>query len=269
VAELPSADFLHRLADVADRETLPRFRTDLAVDSKFKEGYSFDPVTEADREAEIAIRVAIKAEYPDHAILGEELGQTGSGPYRWVLDPVDGTRPFICGLPVWGTLIGLTVDGRAKLGMMSQPFTGERFWATADGAWCERAGKRERLSTRDVGALSQAILHTTSPEHYHGELKQGFDRLAASVRMTRYGGGCYAMAMLAAGRIDLAVEPSLQPYDIVALIPIVEKAGGVVTRIDGGRAEEGGPVIALATAGLHAAALHPLNRTRRLSMGVD
>ena len=152
MAELPSADFLHRLADVADRETLPRFRTDLAVDSKFKEGYRFDPVTEADREAEIAIRVAIKAEYPDHAILGEELGQTGSGPYRWVLDPVDGTRPFICGLPVWG----------------------------------------------------------------------------------------------------------LQPYDIVALIPIIEKAGGVVTRIDGGRAEEGGPIIASATAGLHAAALHLL-----------
>jgi histidinol phosphatase-like enzyme (inositol monophosphatase family) len=189
--KLPSADFLHRLADVADRETLPRFRTDLAVDSKSGERY-FDPVTEADREAEIAIRAVIMAEYPDHAILGEELGQTGSGRYRWVLDPVDGTRPFICGLPVWGTLIGLTVDGRAEMGMMSQPFTGERFWATADGAWRERAGKCERLSTRDVGALSRAILHTTGPEHYHGELKQGFDRLAASVRMTRYGGECYA-----------------------------------------------------------------------------
>jgi len=257
--KLPSADFLHRLADIADRETLPRFRTDLAVESKTGEGY-FDPVTEADREAEIAIRAAIDAEYPDHAILGEEFGLTGSGSCRWVLDPVDGTRPFICGLPVWGTLIGLTVDGRAEQGMMSQPFTRERFWATADGAWYEHAGRRQRLSTRDVGTLSRAILHTTSPDrHYHGELKQGFDRLAASVRMTRYGGDCYAMAMLAAGRIDLAVEPSLQPYDIVALIPIIEKAGGVVTRIDGGLAEDGGPVLASATAGLHAQALHLLN----------
>ncbi|MGY4617697.1 histidinol phosphatase-like enzyme (inositol monophosphatase family) [Bradyrhizobium sp. USDA 4472] len=253
--QLPSADFLHRLADVADRETLPRFRTELAIDTKFKEGYAFDPVTEADRQAEIAVRAAITAEYPDHAILGEETGLTGHGPFRWVLDPVDGTRPFICGLPVWGTLIGLTVNGRAELGLMSQPFTGERFWADADGAWYERQGERQRLSTRDVGTLSNAILHTTSPEHYHGNLKSGFDRLAGSVRMTRYGGECYAMVMLAAGRIDLAIEPSLQPYDIVALIPIIERAGGVVTRIDGGRAEEGGPVLASATPELHAAAL--------------
>ena len=237
---------------------MPRFRTDLAVVSKTGESY-FDPVTEADREAEIAIRTVIVAEYPDHAILGEELGQTGSGRYRWVLDPVDGTRPFICGLPVWGTLIGLTVDGRAEQGMMSQPFTGERFWATADGAWCERAGKRERLSTRDVGALSRAILHTTSPEHYHGELKQGFDRLAASVRMTRYGGECYAMAMLAAGRIDLAVEPSLQPYDIVALIPIIERAGGVVTRIDWRTGRGGRPGHRVGDGGPHADALRLLN----------
>src|SRR3954453_15920896 len=167
--KLPSADFLHRLADIADRETLPRFRTDLAADSKTGEAY-FDPVTEADREAEIAIRAVIEPEYPAHAILGEELGLTGTPSSRWVLDPVDGTRPFICGLPVWGTLIGLTVDGRAELGMMSQPFTSERFWATAAGTWCERAGQRKPLSTRDVGTLSLAILHTTGPEHYHGEL---------------------------------------------------------------------------------------------------
>jgi histidinol phosphatase-like enzyme (inositol monophosphatase family) len=255
----PGTTFLHRLADIADAQTMPRYRIELALETKFKEGYAFDPVTEADREAEIAIRAEISAEYPDHAILGEELGQTGGGSCCWVLDPVDGTLPFICGLPVWGTLIGFTVNGRAEMGMMSQPFTGERFWADSDGAWCERAGKRDRLATRDVGTLSQAILHTTSPEHYHGDIKQGFDRLAASVRMTRYGGECYAIAMLAAGRIDLAVEPSLQPYDIVALIPIVEKAGGVVTRLDGERAEEGGPVLVSATPALHFEALRLLN----------
>lgn len=255
---LPDADFLHHLADIADAETLRRFRTDLAVDTKPKEGYTFDPVTEADREAEIAVRAAINERFPDHAVLGEEMGLTGSGRYRWVLDPVDGTRPFICGLPVWGTLIGLTIDDRAELGMMSQPFTRERFWADRDGAWTQRDGRRQRLATRDVGSLDHAILHTTSPEHFAGDLAAGFDRLKAAVRMTRYGGECYAMAMIAAGRIDLAIEPSLQPYDIVALIPIIERAGGVVTRLDGTRGEEGGAVLVAATPALHAAALREL-----------
>lgn len=253
----PDADFLHRLADLADRETLPRYRIDLAVETKDKPGCGFDPVTEADREAEIALRAEIGAAFPDHAVLGEELGSSGSGRYRWVLDPVDGTRPFLCGLPVWGTLIGLTVDGRAELGMMSQPFTRERFWADRDGAWTERDGARRRIATRDVGAVDRAILHTTSPLA-EGPLAAGFAALAAAVRMTRYGGECYAMAMLAAGRIDLAFEPSLQPYDIVALIPIIERAGGVVTRLDGGRAEAGGAVLAAGTAALHAQALRIL-----------
>jgi histidinol phosphatase-like enzyme (inositol monophosphatase family) len=261
--QAPDTAFLHRLADIADAETMPRYRTELAIDTKVKEGYTFDPVTEADRQAEIAIRATITQTYPDHAILGEELGQTlgqeGASPYRWVLDPVDGTRPFICGLPVWGTLIGLEHHGRAKLGMMSQPFTGERFWADSNGAWTERNGDRRKLSTRNVGSLSQAIVHTTSPEHYSDALKAGFARLSGSVRMTRYGGECYAMAMLAAGRIDLAFEPSLQPYDIVALIPIIERAGGVVTTLDGGRAEKGGAVLASATAELHEQALALLN----------
>src|SRR5689334_11523490 len=106
MSRLPDASFLHRLADVADAQTLPRFRTGLSVETKPKDGCTFDPVTDADREAEAAMRSAIQSEYPDHSILGEELGQTGEGPVRWVLDPVDGTRPFICGIPVWGTLIG-------------------------------------------------------------------------------------------------------------------------------------------------------------------
>jgi histidinol phosphatase-like enzyme (inositol monophosphatase family) len=193
---LPDTAFLHRLADLADAETMPRYRTDIAVDTKVKEGYSFDPVTEADREAEVAIRAEIGAHFPDHAILGEEFGLTGSGRVRWVLDPVDGTRPFICGLPVWGTLIGLTVDGRAELGMMSQPFTRERFWADRDGAWTERDGVRRPLATRDVGSLDRAILHTTSPEHFGDDLAPGFARLKAAVRMIRYSGECYAMAMI-------------------------------------------------------------------------
>jgi len=254
----PDAAFLHRLADIADAETMPRYRTDIAVDTKPKEGTTFDPVTEADREAEIAIRAEITAHFPEHAILGEEDGLTGSGRYRWVLDPIDGTRPFICGLPVWGTLIGLTIDGRAEMGMMSQPFTRERFWADREGAWTLRDGVRQRLATRDVGSLDRATLHTTSPEHFGENLGAGLARLKAAVRMTRYGGECYATAMIAAGRMDLAIEPSLQPYAIVALIPIIERAGGVVTRLDGNRAEEGGAVLVAATSALHAEALRTL-----------
>ncbi len=256
--QLPDVGFLHSLADIADAETLPRYRSALVIENKPKEGWSFDPVTEADRQAEIAIRNAIQARYPDHAILGEEFGVSGTGPYRWVLDPVDGTRPFICGLPVWATLIGLTVHGRAEAGLMSQAFTGERFWAAGDGAWEERAGRRRRLATRDVGSLSQAILHTTSPQHGRDHAT-GFDRLAHAVRMTRYGGESYAVAMLAAGHIDLCFEPALQPYDIVALIPIIEQAGGVVTRLDGSRAEQGGAVLMSATPRLHEEALRLLN----------
>ena len=259
MSDLPDIAFFHRLADAAELETLPRYRTRLDVESKEKPGYTFDPVTDADRQAEIAIRALIGQEYPEHSVLGEEYGLTGYGPIRWVLDPVDGTRPFLCGLPVWGTLLGLMRDGRAEMGMMSQPFTGERFWGDATGAWTERGGARKQLRTRDVGSLSQAILHTTSPEHYHGAPLMGFERLRQAVRMTRYGGECYATAMLAAGQIDLCLEPSLQPYDIVALIPIVERAGGVVTRLDGGRAEIGGPVLASATAALHDMALAILN----------
>jgi histidinol phosphatase-like enzyme (inositol monophosphatase family) len=259
MVDFPDDNFLHRLADVADAETLPRFRHQLDVTTKDKPDRTFDPVTEADRVAEEKLRAAIGAAYPDHAILGEEAGETGSGSYRWVLDPVDGTRPFICGLPVWATLIGLEQEGRAVMGMMSQPFTGERFWAGPAGAWIERRGKRQRLHTRDVGALSRAILHTTSPEGYGEPLKAGFERLRSAVLMTRFGGESYATAMLAAGHIDLCLEPSLHPYDIVALIPIVEQAGGVVTRLDGGRPEAGGAVLASATAALHKQALALLN----------
>ncbi|TIW88817.1 MAG: inositol monophosphatase, partial [Mesorhizobium sp.] len=138
------------------------------------------------------------------------------------------------------------------------PYIGERFWADATGAWRQRGGEPQPLRTRGIDTLSDAILHTNSPEHFHADLKAGFERLNSAVKMTRYGGECYAFAMLAAGRIDLAVEPSLQPYDIVALIPIIEKAGGVITRLDGGRAEEGGPVLAAATPSLHRLALNEL-----------
>jgi histidinol phosphatase-like enzyme (inositol monophosphatase family) len=258
--DIPTGDFLHRLATVADVQTLARFRSTLEVERKVTPGFKFDPVTNADRAAELALRALISTEYPAHAISGEEFGDVGDGPVRWVLDPIDGTRPFICGIPVWSTLIGLMIDGRAEMGMLSQPFIGERFWADMSGAWYQKGAERRALRTSAVGELSDAILHTTAPESFSKMSRTAFEVLANTVKMTRYGGESYACAMLAAGLIDLCVEPSLQPYDIVAIIPIIEKAGGVVATLDGGRAESGGYVVMSSTPALHQQALRLLNQ---------
>jgi histidinol phosphatase-like enzyme (inositol monophosphatase family) len=256
---LPSLEFFLGLVEAAGRITLPRFRTRLAADAKVKAGVKFDPVTDADREAEIAIREIISLTYPHHSILGEEFGTTGAGPIQWVIDPIDGTKPYLCGIPVWGTLIGITVAGRAVRGIMSQPYTGEFFWGDQSEAFSESARGRSKLRTSSVQALADAICHTTSPEPFARRSDRSFAKLSSAVKFTRYGGECYAFAMLAAGQIDLCVEPSMQPYDIVPIIPIIESAGGIVTRFDGGRAERGGRILASANRSLHEAALEMLN----------
>ncbi|WP_113628094.1 histidinol-phosphatase [Pectobacterium peruviense] len=261
---LPDIAFFHELATLASQETLPRFRSLKAsqIETKPKEGFRFDPVTEADREAERVIREHITRHYPEHAIMGEEFGLSGEGPVRWVLDPVDGTRPFLCGLPVWGTLIGLLHHERAVMGMMSQPFTGERFWADGSLAWRSDRQGETRLSTRKGVSLEQAILHTTAPEALSMHPTVRFADLTESTLMTRYGGECYALAMLAAGQIDICVEFALQPYDIVALIPIIEQAGGIITDLNGQRAEAGGTVVATGNPDLHPQVLAILNGSR-------
>ncbi|ASW09930.1 histidinol-phosphatase [Rhizobium sp. 11515TR] len=256
----PTIEFLHKLADAADAETLHRFRQPLATTSKPKEGYRFDPVTEADREAELALRALISEDFPDHAIVGEEFGIAGDGAYQWVLDPIDGTRPFLLGIPVWATLIGFCENGKATAGMMSQPVTRERFWALDGESWLENASGKSLLSTRTCTNLSDAILHTNSPEGVRNNPDVQFGTLDQTVKMTRYGGECYAFAMLAAGCIDVCIEFNLQPYDIVPLIPLIEAAGGVVTTFDGSRAESGGRIIACANEDLHAAAISVLMR---------
>ena len=257
MSDLPSPEFLFRLADAAARESLPRFRMGGAVDSK--PGDAFDPVTEADRSAEKAIRSLIEAEYPAHSILGEEFGTTGAGAVQWVIDPIDGTRAFISGIPVWGTLIGMTVSGRARIGIMHQPFTGERFWADGTAAFADGPAGHRRLAVSRTRALEAAILFTTTPRLFRGEMLQRFEVLEARARLTRFGVDCYAFVMLAAGHVDLVVEAGLKPYDIVALIPIIEQAGGIVTDFGGGRAEGGGDILAAATPELHAEALAILN----------
>ncbi|MEZ5780421.1 MAG: histidinol-phosphatase [Rhizobiaceae bacterium] len=252
-----SADFMRSIAAAAARETLPRFRSAASVDNKLAAG--FDPVTEADREAELAIKRTILAAYPDHGILGEEHGIENEGAdHVWVIDPIDGTRAFISGLPIWGTLVGLTVAGDAVAGLMSQPFTGELFYADGDVARYEGPGGPRQLATRKTTNLADATLFTTTPALFQGPSRAIYDRLEAKVRLARYGTDCYAFAMVAAGHVDIVTDPGLKPYDIVGLIPIIEQAGGVVTTFDGRPAENGGDILAAATPELHAAAMDAL-----------
>lgn len=256
---LPDRAFFNRLAEVAKAETLPRFRA--GVDIVNKQAGGFDPVTEGDRAAEEAIRALIEREFPDHGILGEEHGDIGlDREYVWVIDPIDGTRAFISGVPVWGTLIGLHKAGRAIMGMIDQPFTGERYFADGNGShYCGPEGER-RLAVRDCGLLSNAILFTTSP-HIFGEEEIGkYREVEKQVRLFRYGIDCYAYALLAAGHVDLVIENSLKPYDVGGIIPVIEQAGGIITTWDGGRPEMGGSIIAAGSRAVHEEALAILSR---------
>ena len=172
-----------------------------------------------------------------------------------MIDPIDGTRAFISGIPVWGTLAGLTIDGDAVAGLMAQPFTNELFMCDGEASWYEGPGGTRRLETRKTTELSEATLFTTTPALFKDEKRAAYDRVEQSVRLARYGTDCYAYSMLAAGFVDLVVETGLHPYDIVALIPIIEKAGGVITTWDGGPAEKAGSIVAAATPELHAKTL--------------
>ncbi|MDN2565054.1 histidinol-phosphatase [Aquibium sp. A9E412] len=246
--------FLRRVAAAAAAETLPRFRRQAAVANKDHAG--FDPVTEADQAAERAIRAAIAEAYPGHGLIGEEFGsENGDSAAVWVIDPIDGTRAFISGLPLWGTLVGHMVGGKAVAGLMAQPFTGELYFADGAGAFYEGPGGARTLATRKVERLEEATLCTTTPALFDGPRRALYDTVEQAVRLTRYGTDCYGYAMVAAGHVDLVIESALQPYDIVALIPIIEQAGGVVTTWRGEPAEAGGDIVAAATPALHRAAL--------------
>lgn len=250
----------HALADRAGAVILPHFRTGVAVDHKG--GDLFDPVTVADREAESAIRAALAKTYPSHGVLGEEFEPLNPGAeYRWVIDPIDGTRAFILGLPLWGTLIGLTKSGEPVLGLMDQPFTGERFWGGATGVFFRHDGKAPRpIRTRPCAGLGAALLATTAVDYFTPDERERFEVLGHAVRLRRFGGDCYNYCLLAMGHIDLVVEGGLKPFDIIPLIPIVERAGGVVTNWEGGDPKEGGCIVAAGDPRLHAAAVRLLSR---------
>ncbi|MFZ1991541.1 MAG: histidinol-phosphatase [Alphaproteobacteria bacterium] len=251
--------FAHRLADAAAPITLEHFRTKLDVANKLEAG--FDPVTLADKSAESAISALIESTYPEHGVYGEEHGKRASANgLTWVIDPIDGTRSFITGSPLWGTLIALSGEKGPLIGMLDQPFIGERFFGVLNGgrreSFYRRGGKTMVLKTRACAGLAEAALSTTTPEMFASPDKaRSFSALQSRVRLQRYGGDCYQYAQIAMGFLDLVVEAGLKPYDIHALIPIIEGAGGVVTAWDGGSANDGGDVVAAGDARTHEAAL--------------
>ncbi|MEO0909602.1 MAG: histidinol-phosphatase [Pseudomonadota bacterium] len=250
--------FLNELCDLAQRETLSRFRADVEITNKLASG--FDPVTEADREAESVIRAAILKRYPDHGIVGEEFGTVNENArYKWIIDPVDGTKAFISGLPLWGTLIGLYLENKPLAGVMHQPFIEERFICNGDKSVWQHKGTEKVLSTSETQNLNDAIIMTTTPALFTAEERLIYDRLESQCRLPRYGADCYAYCVLAAGHVDLVVESGLNSYDIAALVPIVEKAGGCFTDWQGKSAADGGQVIAAANPELHMKALEVLN----------
>ena len=253
--------FAHRLADVAGDVIRPYFRANHGIENKHASGSDggFDPVTLADQESELAMRALIETEFPDHAVFGEEHGASwaadSGGRFTWVLDPIDGTRSFIGGFPTWGTLIALhdaaVEGGRPVIGIMDQPIIGERYVGTPDGAWLGE----EPLKVRPCASLADAVLYATTPDMFKGGDLAAFQRVEARVKLRRFGGDCYAYGMLAFGLNDLIVEASMQPYDIQALIPIVEGAGGIVTNWDGNPAYDAGRILAAGDKRMHDAVL--------------
>lgn len=254
----PRAAFIAHLGDLARPIARRYFRVPLGVERKADES----PVTRADRDIETALRTEIRNSFPADGLFGEEHGTDNlQAPRVWVVDPIDGTKSFISGLPMWGTLIGLKHNGRPCYGMMSQPFTRERFFGDGQASfWTGPAHRgsgqeRRRLRTRPCADVAEATVMTTSPRLLAAERRAAYERVESLAKIPRYGGDCYAYCALAAGHVDLVIEDGLNAYDIVALIPIIEGAGGVVTTWEGGDASQGGSILAAGDSRAHEQAM--------------
>ena len=250
----------HEVADAASNPILAHFRTrNLAADNK-ADGNAFDPVTVADREAEQAMRAVLSKRRPDDGIIGEEyevaIGTTG---FDWVLDPIDGTRAFICGAPTWGVLVAVELSGKPVFGLIDQPHTGERFEGGQGVARLLHNDSQTALKARDCGRLEDAILLSTFPEVGTTSERQAFEKVRDCVKMTRYGLDCYGYALVAMGQSDLVIEAGLNRYDISAPIAVVEASGGIVTDWQGNPVKDGGQVIAAGGRSVHRQAIELLN----------
>ncbi len=242
------------LADAAGTVVTRYFRTPMPVESKG----DASPVTAADREAERAMRALIEGAHPDHGILGEEFEAVNPGAeFVWVVDPIDGTKSFITGKPLFGTLVALARGGRPVLGIIDQPVLKER-WRGIGGRPTTFNGEPARV--RPCADLGDAILYATSPHMFEGADAEAFARVAAAVRHPLYGCDCYAYGLLALGHADLVVEASPKPFDYAALVPVVEGAGGIITDWAGEplTLASDGRVVAAGDRAVHAQALERL-----------
>ena len=248
--------FANRLADASGAVIRPYFRQRIEV--VHKPGRApFDPVTEADKGGERAIRAIIERERPDDGILGEEYGETkGKNSLRWVLDPVDGTRAFITARHEWGSLIALEDNEVPVLGILDQPVLGERFIGVNGRSFLIEGEKRTPLKVRECADIKQAILCATDPSQYFSpEQQAGFARVKSQARMTRYCGDCYLFAALALGFVDIIIEANFNRWDVAALIPIIEGAGGVMTSWEGGHCRDGKTILACGDKRVHEEAI--------------
>jgi myo-inositol-1(or 4)-monophosphatase len=248
--------FAGRLADASGAAIRPFFRQRIEV--AHKPGIrAFDPVTEADKGGERAIRAIIERDRPDDGILGEEYGEKPSrNGLRWVLDPVDGTRAFITGRHEWGSLIALEDKEVPVLGILDQPVLGERYLGVNGRSHLLEGERRTPLKVRECARLQDAILCATDPSVYFApEQQAAFGRVRAAVRMTRYGGDCYLFAALALGFVDIIIEAGFNRWDVAALIPLVEGAGGIITSWDGDHCRDGKTILACGDRRVHEEAI--------------
>ena len=256
----PFETFAVDLARAAAAVTLPLFRTDCGQEDKGEPG-AFDPVTQADRDAEAAMRRLIAERFPDHGVIGEEYGEDRpEADYVWVLDPVDGTRAFVAGLPLWTTLIALRHKGRPVTGVIAQPVLDEIFLGGPSGAVLLQGRASCSLNVRSCPSLNDAVIATTDPDIFSGAELGAWTQVRAAARLARLGCDAYAYAMVAAGRIDLVAETSLKPWDWSALVPVVEAAGGKVVNWRGGAPDDKGQVLAVGDEALIDQALVTLKR---------
>lgn len=248
------ASFALKLADIGRQNTMTYFRTTLDVDSK----QDLSPVTIADRNVEMLLRTEIENNYPKHGIFGEEHGQENmDSPELWVLDPIDGTKSFITGMPTFGTLIAFLKNGKSVVGVLEMPALNER-WVGVEGQ--PTTFNAEVCAVSQCNSLQQAIIYTTSVDGFNEAENILFEQVSKTAKLRRFGGDCYSYGLLASGLIDVVMESSLEPYDYLSLIPIIEGAGGVISDWQGNALtlHSTGQVLASATAELHADILQML-----------
>ena len=219
-------DLAGRLADAARSIALKYFRQPIEVELK----PDHSPVTVADRAIETEQRRLIRAEFPSHGIQGEEFGVEAGQDFTWVLDPIDGTKSFICGMPLFGALIALMEGDRAVIGIIEAPASGER-WVGCQGRPTRLNGQVARTSA--CTRLDQARVYTTSPDSFRGDEGRRYDAMSRKAGLRRFGGDCYSYGLVASGHCDLVVEAGLKPHDYLALIPVIEGAGGKITDWEG------------------------------------